>query len=184
MIKEKWTVQTFEIYASEPENRDRALELIHGEIYEMVCDWNSSEIGAEILGLLRAHIRKHKLGRITGADGGYVVNDERYIPDCAFVRQSRLIPDFMGSWYPISPDLAVEVLSPSDSQREKKLRLKLQNYLLAGTTVWVIDPETQTVEVYIPNQPPRSYGMGDTFSTGDLLLNLKIEVDLIFVRDE
>ncbi|MDZ4670002.1 MAG: Uma2 family endonuclease [Phototrophicales bacterium] len=183
MIKERLSVQAFEAYASEPENRERALEFINGEIYDMVCDWNSSEIGAEILGLLRTYIRKHKLGLITGADGGYRVNDERYIPDCAFVKQSRLIPNFTGSWYPIAPDLAVEVLSPTDSQREKKLRLKLQNYLIAGTIVWIIDPETQTIEVYSPNQIPRTYGMGESFLVGELLPNIQIKVDAIFVRD-
>ncbi|MEJ5197516.1 MAG: SdrD B-like domain-containing protein, partial [Anaerolineae bacterium] len=49
---------------------------------------------------------------VTGADGGYRVGDERYIPDVAFVSQSRQPAPSRDAYNAIAPDLAVEVLSP------------------------------------------------------------------------
>jgi Uma2 family endonuclease len=47
-----------------------------------------------------------------------------------------------------APDLAIEIMSPSNSHRE--LFLKFQYYLEAGVReYWVIDPETKKVQVHV-----------------------------------
>jgi len=91
---------------------------------------------------------------VTGADGGYMVVGERYLPEVAFVPRTRHahLPDLL--YCPFPPDLAVEVLSPSDDPRD--IRLKIANYLTAGVMVWVVDPEQKRVEVYVPGHTAKT----------------------------
>jgi Uma2 family endonuclease len=48
-----------------------------------------------------------------------------------------------------SPVLAVEILSPSDTH--ERVDNRVRSYLKAGTVVWVVDPEFETVAVHRPN---------------------------------
>ncbi|MGI0494020.1 Uma2 family endonuclease [Alkalinema pantanalense CENA528] len=76
-------------------------------------------------------------------------------PDAAWISQSRwdaLTPEQRQKWVPLCPDFVVELKSPSDEIED--LRLKMQEYLDSGCQLgWLIDPDTQTVEIYRANQP-------------------------------
>jgi Uma2 family endonuclease len=49
--------------------------------------------------------------------------------------------------FSVVPDLAVEILSPSNTVRE--MERKLREYFTAGTRlVWIVDPATSTARVY------------------------------------
>ena len=172
------TAEAFEQYVALPENADRRLELIEGEVYEVVSDSYASEIGALLLGLILQFVRAHGLGRVTGADGGYEVAGNRFIPDVAFISTARQPQRPRTAWNPLAPDLAVEVLSPGNSDEE--IRMKVGSYLYAGTTVWIVDPERRRVEVYPPGKPPFSAGMQDTLSGGDVLPGFTLAVTEIF----
>jgi Uma2 family endonuclease len=82
-------------------------------------------------------------------------NDAIRSPDAAWVSQARwesLSDAQRQRWVPLMPDFAVELRSPSDEIED--LRIKLQEYLRNGMQLgWLIDPATQTVEIYRPNQP-------------------------------
>ena len=68
-------------------------------------------------------------------------------PDVAFVRAERIPPGGVRAFFDGAPDLAVEVVSPSD--RASEVIAKARDWLRAGcTAVWVVDPETQTATVY------------------------------------
>lgn len=54
------------------------------------------------------------LGEMTGADGGYTIGGEQYIPDCAFVSYLRQPASTTEAYPAIAPDLVVEVLSPGN----------------------------------------------------------------------
>ncbi|MBI5960409.1 MAG: Uma2 family endonuclease, partial [Chloroflexi bacterium] len=56
------------------------------------------------------------------------------------------------AYNPNPPELAVEVLSPTDSPAQ--LRFKIASYLAVGTLVWVINPEEKHVEIYTPGEHP------------------------------
>ena len=84
------TVAEFERRVALPENLHRNLELVAGEIVEkVVSNPRSSAIAAWIMGKMVVFVEAHDLGHVTGADGGYVVSGERYIPDGAFVAKVR-----------------------------------------------------------------------------------------------
>jgi Uma2 family endonuclease len=55
------------------------------------------------------------------------------------------------------PDLAVEIISPSNSTQQ--IRERADDFLAAGTPlVWVIDPGPREVAVYRPGEQVKVYG--------------------------
>jgi Uma2 family endonuclease len=172
------TVEEFEQFALLPENADRLLEYIGGEIVEMVSNNYSSIVGALILAEITLYVKRHGLGYVTGADGGYRVAGERYIPDVAFMSKARQPEPSRDAYNPNPPDLAVEVLSPSN--QPDPLRIKIANYLAAGTRVWVVDPDARAVEVYTPGQRAHKIGIDGTLEGGDILPGFTLAVKDIF----
>lgn len=175
---QRYTVEEFDAFVERPENVDKCHEYIGGEIVEVVSNSLASEIAANILIALGIHIKAKNLGRITGADGGYVVAGERYIPDVAFISLARQPEPSHEAYNPNPPDLVVEVISPSDSL--DALRIKVSNYLAAGTVVWVVDPEKRVVEVHAPGQPVKVCGAESTVDGGEVLPGFALAVSGIF----
>ena len=72
-------------------------------------------------------------------------------PDAAWVSWERLSvipPASRKRFVALSPDFAVEVMSPSDEERE--LMEKCRRYIKNGTReVWLLNPETRRVFVYL-----------------------------------
>jgi len=111
--------------------------------------------GAVVVNVLRALdavARDRKLGRVV-VEAGFLLSDSPPTvrrPDAAFVSFGRWpagsVPD--GFW-PFAPDLAVEVVSASNSAAD--MQEKVLQYLAAGTSfVWVVQPRTRTVEMWRP----------------------------------
>jgi Uma2 family endonuclease len=53
--------------------------------------------------------------------------------------------------------------------------------MAAGTVLWLVLPETKTVEAYIPGKPVKVYGMGDTLDGGEVLPGFTLAVQDVFV---
>src|SRR5215212_4893925 len=131
----------------------------------------SSSIGATIIGLLGSFIRPRGLGRLYGADGGFVLFPDRptvRVPDVAFVRAERAPQGKARRSFPrLAPDLVVEVLSPSD--RASEVVAKLEMYQEAGVPlIWLVDPEKLTVTVIESGRSTRVLQAADTLDGGDM----------------
>lgn len=172
------TAEAFDTYALLPENRERSLEFIAGRVVEVVSNNASSVSAANIGAELRMFIKSKGLGYVTGADGGYKVGNERYIPDAAFISKAKLPQPSPQAYYDQPPDIAVEVLSPSNAEGD--IRLKIVNYLRAGTLLWLIDPTAQTIEVYAPDAAPKKLTIDDTLGGGTVLPGFAVPVRDIF----
>jgi len=102
-------------------------------------------------------------GAVFGADSGFVLArnpDTVLAPDIAFVRKSRLLADYPPGFFPGPPDLAVEVVSHSDTITE--VREKARRWIEHGTRlVWVVDPIARGIDVYRPRANIRSLGVED-----------------------
>lgn len=171
--------EDFEAFTQLPENSGRDFELIAGRIVEkMVSGPRQSSVAARLLILMGSFVLQHKLGRVTGADGGYQVGPERYIPDVAYISEAcqPLQPD--EAYNPLPPDLAVEVLSPSNTDDD--MRIKIGNYIAAGTVVWVLAPDRQRVEVYRPGQAVTVLGITATLDGGALLPGFAVALADLF----
>ena len=162
------TVEEFDTLVMLPENADKSFEFIGGEIIQMVSNNYSSETAALIIFFIQTYLRQSGTrGRITGADGGYIIGGERYIPDVAYISYKKQPEPCHDAYNPTPPDLAVEVMSPADSERQ--LSIKIGNYLTAGVMLWVVRPDIQEVEIYSPGQPVRVIDINSTLDGGDVL---------------
>ena len=163
---------------------DGLWELIDGELVEVTpASDEPSSLGATIVFLLSQHIRPVKLGRVYGADGGFVLfpgRDTVLAPDAAFVRADRAPQGEARKHFPrLAPDLAVEVLSPCDRMAEALRKVAL--YLEAGVPlVWLVDPDSQSVTVFRPDAAPAIFHASDTLEGGDVLPDFRVPVAEIF----
>jgi Uma2 family endonuclease len=180
ITKPRLTVEEFEEIARLPENADKRLEFIGGEIVEVVSNNYASEIAITISAAIKTLAKRKNLGRVTGADGGYMVAGWRYMPDVAFISRQRQPEPCHEAWNPQAPDLAVEVISPSDEPRD--ITDKVVNYLAAGTVVWIVYPDKQQVKVCEPGQPTRTLNFGDILDGGKVLPGFHLALSDIFAE--
>ena len=172
------TIEEFERFITLPENEDRRFEYIGGEIVEVVTDSFCSVVALRIGGRITVYVEDRDLGYVSGADGGYQVGNDRCIPDVGFISKQRQPETPHGSFIPNHPDLAVEVISPTD--KPKNVRTKTANYVATGTVVWLVDPEAQEIEVHIPGRHVKTYHVDETLEGGDVLPGFKIALKDIF----
>lgn len=135
-----------------PEDETQWCELIEGEIVHMSPPGGMhGVVGGALLGLLNAHVRKHRLGVIVAAETGFVVSrnpDTVLAPDGAFIRRDRIkaagVPK---AYFSEAPALVWEVVSPRDTVSE--VAAKMRRWLQAGVELaWVVDPIGRTLTVY------------------------------------
>ena len=113
--------------------------------------WKHGEVVGNLHGLLWQHIRERQLGKLFGAETGFLISrdpDTVRAPDIAFISRENL-PESepTEAYWPGAPDLAVEVLSPSDKTGE--VDEKIECWLDAGAQLlWVVDPKLRNVTSY------------------------------------
>lgn len=102
------------------------------------------------------------------------------VPDGSFVRAHRLPAEGIGpGLLKLAPDLAIEVLSPSETASE--LQEKLDDYRVAGTRlVWVVDPVRRTVMIVASDAPVRWLHESDALDGGDVVPGFSCPVADIF----
>ena len=128
---------------------------------------------SQLIYLLGCHVYEHKLGRIFEGQTGFRLSFEHcYEPDVSFVSNDRmkliLTEEGLDGLFHAAPDLAVEVLSPSDSITKTERRMQL--YLAYGARLaWMVDPKNKTVRVYRPGEDFELL-RGDRMLTGNSLL--------------
>lgn len=130
--------------------RTATVELVDGTLVEKPVGMPESEAAMVVGGYLGEWNRKAKLGFFTGEAGVVqLFKDTARAPDVSFFRFDQFPqgqpPKGQVPW--MYPDLAVEILSPSNTRRE--LTKKRREYFAAGTRlVWEVDLKTETVVVY------------------------------------
>ena len=155
-------------------------ELIKGELTSMPP--SGSEHGNETIWIGRivsTYILDQDLGFSFGAEAGFIIGrnpDTVRAPDFAFVRKDRVPGGRLPKgFFPGAPDLAVEVLSPSD--RAVEVEDKIEEWLDAGTRqVWVVNLYRRTLTVHCRDQPTQVLRADDTVDGGDVLPNFRAKV--------
>lgn len=181
LLTKHYTVEEFEQFIEQPENAGKLFEYIGGEIVEVPSNAYASEISGTVLFFIKLFIRENKIaGHVTGEAGGYMVSGERYAPDVAFISAIKQPELARRGYNPAPPDLAVEIAFPLTDESRDTLRIKIANYLAAGTVVWVGVVETKTFEVYVPGQPVKIVGINGTLDGGDVLPGFTLAVKDIF----
>jgi Uma2 family endonuclease len=117
-------------------------ELVNGELRKMTpSGFNHGKVVARLTALLTLYVESNRLGAVLGAETGFKLAsdpDTVRAPDIAFVKRERILATGETEKFcPGPPDLAVEVLSPSDTVYE--VEDKVTGWLAPGTTtVWVV----------------------------------------------
>jgi Uma2 family endonuclease len=159
----------------------RLCELVDGVLVEKPTGNDESRLAAELIFALIEFLRRNNLGTAAGADGMMrLLPGLVRIPDVSFVRWESL-PKSYGAIPPIAPDLAVEVLSESNTPRE--MERKLREYFEAGTgLVWYVDPRSRTVTVYTAPDQFIVLDESQTLDGGTILPGLEIPLRELFDR--
>ena len=97
----------------------RRLELVNGKIYEMPpANGRHADVAGNIAGILWPQVRRNRLGRTQAGDPGFILRrtpDTVRAPGVAFVSYDRLpVGELPEEYLPLAPDLAIEVVSPSN----------------------------------------------------------------------
>ena len=141
-----------------------------------------AQIQARIIELLAGFVRAHGLGQVL-CDGGFLLAsnpDTVRGPDVSFVTRDRwgAVTD-RGRFFRGAPDLAIEVLSPSN--RAGEIHAKVADYLAAGARViWIVDPKHRSITVHETLLAPRRLGPQDVLDGGEVLPGFSIPVEAIF----
>lgn len=170
------TIEEFIVFATSPENEDRNLEFINGEIVEMSPGRTTySKIEAVIAAVVYNFCRKHNLPyNVSVGDGAYRIGNNTIAPDFAY-KSTELINEYPD---PVPPLWAVEIISPTD--KAEAIREKREMYIRAGILLWEVYYPSRSVDVYAPGQPKKTYSIGDVLDAGDVLSGFTLEVSELF----
>ncbi len=172
---------TYNDYLLLPE--DKRHEILDGEIHVVPApSIKHQRILVDLFDALLHHVRRRQLGEVLPAPVDVLLSSEDVVqPDIVFVLKERatLIGDanIKGA-----PDLVVEILSPTN--RDKDTRLKRKTYARFGVQeYWIVDPDKQTVEILVWSKT--GYVAAGTFSksetlTSPLLPDLKLPLSNVF----
>lgn len=114
-------------------------------------------------------------------------NGARRSPDAAWMRLDRwntLTPEQQDGFPPLAPDLVIELVSPSDLQKQRyeDLQEKMREYIDNGVRLgWLIEPRTQKVEVYLPEQAVEILLSPKTLSGEDVLPGFILNLEPIWI---
>ena len=159
-------------------------ELIRGVLCEtMPAGQRHGKIVAKLVAVLVNFAEAGSLGTIVASDSGVWLDrdpDTVREPDIAFTSVERLpLDEDVAGYAEVVPDLVVEVASPSDSQRE--VHDKAHMWLNHGVRlVWVVQPESRTVDVYRPDEEIVTLGEQDALDGLDVLPGFTCDVSAVF----
>jgi Uma2 family endonuclease len=164
-------VMTAEAFWALPDAAVRR-ELVNGEVVELMPPGGKHGlVAASLSWALQGWARVGKHG-VVGVESGFVLRrepDTVRAPDVFFVRAERVpaggVPE---AFWNQAPDLAVEIVSPSETAEE--VRAKVRDYLAAGAAmVWEIHPRTREVLIHTPDNTIRALGVDATIGELPLL---------------
>ena len=163
---------------------DYKYELVEGELIRMPpTGGEHGKLAARLVRLLDEYAEAHDLGIVCTAEAGFILRrtpDTVRAPDVSFVAKDRIpatgVPK---TYWPFAPDLAVEVVSPSD--RFDEVQTKVADYLAAGARlVWVVHPTTRTVFVYRSAHNVQALGEADELNGEEVLTGFRCPVSRVF----
>lgn len=160
---------TAEEFQKLPDEGSYRMELVRGMVVRSPGPgFMHGKVEVNVVLVLGEFVRRHRLGDVLCGDASYVVErgpDTVRGPDVSFVRAGR----FPGRRYPVGypeggPDLAIEILSPSN--RPGEVRERMEDLLRGGCReFWVLDPRRRTVTVRTPDGPEAILSPDDELTT-------------------
>jgi Uma2 family endonuclease len=166
---------------------DMLYEVVDGKIVEKIVGVYELEIATFLIECLGPFVRAHRLGRVLGEMIFRIdqAKDLQRRPDVAFVSHARWpvhrkAP--MVAVWDMVPDLAVEVVSPSNTANH--VQGKVHEYFEAGVDrVWVVYPVQKEIYVYASPASIQVLQLGADLDGGDLIPGFRLPVAALFEDD-
>lgn len=136
---------------------------------------------SQIIHAIMSYLETHPIGVVLGETGCTTQRgpDTVRAPDVSFISRDRLPPERRRGYPETAPDLAVEVLSESNSAKE--MEQKVSEYFANGARlVWIADPQRRTVAVHAPEARPYVLGRDEILDGGDVLPGFRAQVNKFF----
>jgi Uma2 family endonuclease len=168
------------------DHEDRLYELVDGILVEKTVGLQESYVAMKIGRLLGNFVEPRGLGLVAGADGTIQLEiDLVRIPDVSFFSLKRLprgeIPNDPVPL--LIPDLAVEVISQSNTAKE--MTEKLREYFEKGVRlVWYVRPRSRVVDVYTAQDHFARLTATMQLDGGDVLPGFSVRVGELFEMAE
>lgn len=177
---------TLEEFERLPEEDSYRVELVRGRLVrEPAPGAEHGWLAANLFREIDPFARERGLGR-TFFDVGFILSDDPptvRVPDLAFLVAARLAVEGVPSgFWRRAPDLAVEVVSPSNTVAE--IQEKVVEYLDTGARlVWVVDPKSRSVTAYRSRSDIRLLRMGEALDGADVLPDFHMPLSDLFALD-
>lgn len=179
--KKVWTDEEF---MALPDDGSR-YELVDGEVVDVGnSGMEHGNISAYLCGLIELYVRPKKLGVTCDSSTAFTLKSgNKRSPDISFVSKERLqgLRRLPKGFFQGAPDLAVEVISPSNTFEE--IHTKLVEYFDNGCQLaWVINPDERSVVVYRQPQPDRLLKLTDSLDGEDVIPGFTFPVAELFAE--
>ncbi len=156
-------------------------ELVRGELRKMPpAGYDHGLFAGNIHLSIGYHLKTNRLGRVTTDNGFLLAPDHVRAPDVGFVLAERARePGATPGYFPGPPDIAVEVISPSD--RYGDVEEKVEDWLAAGTlAVIVVNPRNHTVRIHRPGMDANQLTEDDALEVAEVIPGWRMPVREIF----
>ena len=161
---------------------DIECEIINGEKIPKKEGARHGRVGVKVLTELAVYLEHNPIGELFAANTTYELAGNELLPDVSFMAASRIPPDGVPieNWK-IAPDLAVEVISPTDLWN--RITLKVSLYFAAGVKrVWLISEALQQVQVYDSPTQFKIVSADEELTSETLLPGFKCRVADLFAQ--
>ena len=159
---------------------DTPTELVRGELVPMnPPGMLHGVVCKNVAFVLEAWVRQSQAGQLATNDTGVITErdpDTVRGADVLFVNAAKIRPGSIPKGLlQATPDLCVEVLSPSD--RWTETLAKVSDYLAAGVReVWVVDSHARNVQVFRADHPPTTLEEDASIASPDVLPEFSAKV--------
>ncbi|AFY80929.1 Uma2 family endonuclease [Oscillatoria acuminata] len=125
--------------------------------------------------------RQTQLGKVFSSSTIFILpQGGKRSPDVAWVENARwesLTQEQQEKFVPLCPDFVIELRSRTDPL--KQLQDKMQEYLNSGLKLgWLINPQTQQVEIYRPTQPVETLQLPTRLSGENILPGFTLDLPI------
>ena len=180
--KKLMTADDFWDYCQRPENANRWLELVRGEVIELPAPTKRhGRVCTNIAYALETYARQTRTGYVLTNDSGVILErdpDTVRGPDVGYYTDADTFDELHPKWGEVPPVLAVEVLSPGDKQI--RVTKKIAEYLDNGVRlVWLVNFEERFVTAHRVGRSPQVFECGQEL-TADELPGFRCLVDEFF----
>jgi len=166
------------------DRENRLYELVDGVLVEKAMGSYESMLAVEIARLIGNFVKPRKLGTVLGEAGMLRLAPGLVrIPDVAFLAMAK----FPNGRFPkgaiarLAPDLAVEVLSSSNTAEE--MEEKLHDYFAHGARlVWYVDPKRRSIRVFTSITASRMLTEREVLDGGDVLPGFELDIRELFAE--